>query len=98
MLGSRFLDAGTKINLVTPFTGLARFLRFCTGSSYLPPPGYRDSLITVKFDDRAPGVATSTCINDIVLPTTPEIVGNEEIFAAMMEAVQSDNGKPFNCL
>lgn len=92
------LDAWTISHVTIINVGLGTFLRFCTGSSYLPPPGYRDRLITVKFDNLAPGVATSTCINDIVLPTTPEIVENEQMFAAMMEAVQSDNGKPFNCL
>ena len=92
------MDAETNSIINNNVTGLGKFLRFCTGSSYLPPPGYRDRLITVKFDNLAPGVATSTCVNDIMLPTTPDIVENEQMFAAMMEAVQSDNGKLFNCL
>ena len=50
-----------------------------------------------SLQNQAPGVATSTCINDIVLLTTPEIMENE-MFAAMMAAVQSDNSKLFNHL
>ena len=49
--------------LTIHLTELAKFLRFCTGSAYLPPPGYRERLITVKFDGQAPGVAISTCLN-----------------------------------
>ena len=77
---------------------LCKFLRFCTGSSYLPPPGYRDRLISVKFDRHAPGVATSTCINDIILPTCQAVAGSQEMFSSVMDAVQCDSGKPFNCL
>ena len=53
-----FDDNSYRLSLVE----LSKFLRFCTGSSYLPPPSYRDRLISVKFDGQAPGVATSTCI------------------------------------
>ena len=72
-------------------------MRFCTGSSYLPPPGYKDRIISVKFDPQAPGVATSTCLNDVILPTCDAVM-DEQIFKEVMDAVQRDDGKPFNCL
>ena len=77
---------------------LSMFLRFCTGSSYLLPPGYRNRLISVKCDGQAPGVATSICIGYIILPKCQTVVGSQDMFNSVMDAVQSDNGKPFNCL
>ena len=76
-------------------TVLRKFLRYVTGSQYIPPVGYELGSVKVKFFPRMEGIAASTCLLELHMP---EHFHSYEELKAILNAVVADVGKSFNCV